>query len=287
MANCSQCGKDIGEAEKCPDCAADPREITARVNTAELVKQWEERAEKARGIRVVSVLGAKTDLGRIRENNEDKFEFFQPENEESLAKKGAFYAVADGMGGHAAGQIASEIALKTTVKAYYSDQSPMVEESLRAAIGQANGLIYETARAIPDRSGMGTTITALVVRGEEAFIAQVGDSRLLPGARRQDQADHRGPFVGRRAGAARRADPRAGRDVAVSKRNHPLSGHIAQRGRGHILRGTAGGGYLPALLGRPLGRGRRGRDAAGDARWIAQRGRAESRRSGPGKRRAR
>jgi len=177
MANCSQCGKDIGEADKCPNCAADPREITARVNTAELVKQWEERAERARRIRVVSVLGAKTDLGRIRENNEDKFEFFLPENEESLAKKGAFYAVADGMGGHAAGQIASEIALKTTAKAYYSDQSPMVEESLRAAVGQANGLIYETARAIPDRSGMGTTITALVVRGEEAFIAQVGDSR--------------------------------------------------------------------------------------------------------------
>ena len=153
------------------------REITAKINTAELVKQWEERASRARGIVVDTLLGAKTDLGCVRENNEDKFEFFQPDDEDVLATKGSFYAVADGMGGHAAGQIASEIALKTSIRAYYADPSPVVEESLRAAIQQANGLIYDAARAISERNGMGTTFTALVVRGEEAFIAQVGDSR--------------------------------------------------------------------------------------------------------------
>lgn len=153
------------------------REITAKINTAELVKQWEERADRARGVVVDTLLGAKTDLGCVRENNEDKFEFFQPDDEGVLATKGSFYAVADGMGGHAAGQIASEIALKTTIRAYYADSSPVVEESLRAAVQQANGLIYDAARAISERNGMGTTMTALVVRGEEAFIAQVGDSR--------------------------------------------------------------------------------------------------------------
>lgn len=153
------------------------REITAKINTAELLKAWEERAERAHDIVVDSLLGAKTDLGCVRENNEDKFEFFQPDDEDVLALKGSFYAVADGMGGHAAGQIASEIALKTTIKAYYADSSPMVEESLRSAIQQANGLIYDAARAIAERNGMGTTLTVLVVRGEEAFIAQVGDSR--------------------------------------------------------------------------------------------------------------
>jgi len=141
------------------------------------MKQWEERAEKARGIVVESLLGAKTDLGCVRENNEDKFEFFQPDDEDVLASKGAFYAVADGMGGHAAGQIASEIALKTAIRAYYADPSPMVEESLRSSVQQANGIIYDLSRAIVERNGMGTTLTALVVRGEEAFIAQVGDSR--------------------------------------------------------------------------------------------------------------
>lgn len=197
MTSCPECGREINETSgTCPECsgkADDAREITARVDTAELMKEWEERAESARSVRIVSVLGAKTDLGRIRENNEDKYEFFQPENPDTLARKGALYAVADGMGGHAAGQIASEIALKTVVKAYYGDTSPMVEESLRAAIQQANGLIYETARAIPERSGMGTTITVLVVRGREAFIAQVGDSRcyrLRGGRIRQVTEDH-------------------------------------------------------------------------------------------------
>ena len=153
------------------------REITAKINTAELIKQWEERAERARGIVVDTLLGAKTDLGCVRENNEDKFEFFRPDDDDVLATKGSFYAVADGMGGHAAGQIASEIALKTAIRAYYADPSPMVEDSLRSAIQQANGIIYDLSRAISERNGMGTTLTALVVRGEEAFIAQVGDSR--------------------------------------------------------------------------------------------------------------
>lgn len=155
----------------------DEREITAKINSAEVIQEWEKRAERARGIKLVTALGAKTDLGRIRENNEDKYEFFIPEDEDTLALKGAFYAVADGMGGHAAGQIASELALKTAIKAYYSDSSPILEESLRAAFQTANALIYDAARAISERAGMGTTMTALVLRGEEAFVAHVGDSR--------------------------------------------------------------------------------------------------------------
>ncbi|MCE5199432.1 Stp1/IreP family PP2C-type Ser/Thr phosphatase [bacterium] len=169
------------------------REITAKINSAEVIKEWEERADNARGVQVVTLLGAKTDLGRVRENNEDKFEFYQPDEEDTLALKGSFYAVADGMGGHAAGQIASELALKTAIKAYYADKSPIIEESLRAAIQQANALIFDASRAITERSGMGTTLTALVIRGEEAFIAQVGDSRcyLLRGGKiRQVTEDH-------------------------------------------------------------------------------------------------
>jgi protein phosphatase len=171
----------------------DGREITAKINSDEVIKEWEERAERARGIKLVTALGAKTDLGRIRENNEDKYEFFIPEDEDTLALKGAFYAVADGMGGHAAGQIASELALKTAIKAYYSDSSPILEESLRAAFQTSNALIYDAARAISERAGMGTTMTALVLRGEEAFIAHVGDSRcyrLRGGKLEQLTEDH-------------------------------------------------------------------------------------------------
>ncbi len=156
---------------------AEDREITAKINTVELAQKWEELANKAKEITVDTLIGAKTDLGCVRENNEDKFEFFLPDDEETLATKGAFYGVADGMGGHAAGQIASEIALKTVIRAYYADKSIAVEDSLRAAVQYANGLIYDLAQAIIERKGMGTTITAMVIRGEEAYIAQVGDSR--------------------------------------------------------------------------------------------------------------
>ncbi len=197
--NCPSCGKDVQPVDaKCPECGKEVsdnggREITAKINPAELVKKWQEREERARGVKVVTMLGAKTDLGRVRENNEDKFEFFQPQDEDVLARKGALFAVADGMGGHAAGQIASELALKTAIRAYYADNSPIVEESLRAALQQANALIFDAARAIAERSGMGTTMTALVVRGEEAFIAQVGDSRcyrLRGGKLKQLTEDH-------------------------------------------------------------------------------------------------
>lgn len=196
---CPACGSGVEAANgKCPECGGevgtnDQREITAKINTAELVKEWEERAERARGIGVDLMIGAKTDLGRVRENNEDKYEFFQPEDEDVLARKGSLFAVADGMGGHAAGQIASELALKTAIKTYYADPSPMVEDSLRGAIQTANALIFDAARVIPERSGMGTTITALAVRGEEAYIAQVGDSRcyrLRNGRLEQITEDH-------------------------------------------------------------------------------------------------
>ena len=180
--NCPECGADIDSDTQCPECGAqasetEEREITAKINTEELLKEWEERASRARDVSITTMLGAKTDLGRIRENNEDKFEFFQPEDEDVLARKGSFYAVADGMGGHSAGQIASELALKTAIKAYYAETSPIVEDALRSALQQANALIFDAARAITERSGMGTTMTALVLRGEEAFVAQVGDSR--------------------------------------------------------------------------------------------------------------
>lgn len=169
------------------------QEITAKINTTELVKAWEQKLEKARGTRVITAIGARTDLGRIRENNEDKFEFYVPEDEETLARKGALYAVADGMGGHSAGQIASELALKTMISNYYADPSPVIEESLREALARANALVFDASRAIVERSGMGTTITALVIRGREAFIAQVGDSRcylLRDGQLRQITEDH-------------------------------------------------------------------------------------------------
>ena len=168
------------------------QETTAPINRDELAEGW---AEMGRTPRVGAALkmGAKTDLGRIRENNEDKFDFFEPEDPAVLATKGAFYAVADGMGGHSAGQIACELALKTVIGAYYADPSADIEAGLRGAVERANALIFDTALAIPDRQGMGTTLTAAVVREDRLSVVQVGDSRaylLRGGALTQLTEDH-------------------------------------------------------------------------------------------------
>ena len=113
----------------------------------------------------------------MRDNNEDKWDFFEPEDPAVMAVKGSVYAVADGMGGHSAGQIACELALKTLLSVYYADPSPDQDASLRRAVGEANELIYGTAQAIPDRQGMGTTLTAAVLCEDRLTVAQVGDSR--------------------------------------------------------------------------------------------------------------
>ncbi len=159
-------------------------EKTARLDREELSEGWAEVSRMPRIIASVK-MGAKTDLGRVRDNNEDKFDFFEPEDPATLAVKGSVYAVADGMGGHSAGQIACELALKTFLSVYYADPSPDKEASLRRAVTEANGLIYDTAQAIPDRQGMGTTLTAAVLCEDTLMIAQVGDSRayLLRGGK--------------------------------------------------------------------------------------------------------
>lgn len=152
------------------------REITAKLQVEELQEGWSEAGEAASEMARL-LIAARTDLGRVRENNEDKFEFFVPSSPETLSAKGEVLALADGMGGHAAGQIASELALKTFIATYYARAGCSVESGLRAAVREANSLVHG-AGAISERNGMGTTLTAAVVRGRELYVAQVGDSRL-------------------------------------------------------------------------------------------------------------
>lgn len=122
--------------------------------------------------------GAKTDLGRVRENNEDRFDFMEPERPEVLATRGCLYAVADGMGGHEAGQIASELALKTFFRAYYADAGSPPETALRSAVRAANSLVVDTANLVPGRQGMGTTLSAVALVQDRLWVAHVGDSRI-------------------------------------------------------------------------------------------------------------
>jgi protein phosphatase len=135
---------------------------------------------------------ARSEIGHARENNEDKFDFYEPDEEPLLAARGSVYLVCDGMGGHNAGQIASELAAKQFLHAYYH-LGGTAQEAARHAILQAHHYIAETASKIPSRYGMGTTLTALILKQDEGILAHVGDSRcyrLREGVFEQLSRDH-------------------------------------------------------------------------------------------------
>lgn len=162
-------------------------ETTAEYEVTQLLPQVELR------VRPMVTVAAKTDLGRVRENNEDKYEFYLPEDELRLATKGLVFIVCDGMGGHEAGQIASELATKTFIDVYLNHPSSETETALRAAVSAANRFVLDVARAVPSRRGMGTTLSALILLQDQGYIAQVGDSRiyrLREGAIEQLTVDH-------------------------------------------------------------------------------------------------
>ena len=134
-----------------------------------------------------------TDVGRKREHNEDNMAYVIPKDPQVMANKGALFIVADGMGGHAAGEVASEIAVDTVSNMYYQDDSDDVAISLLRAIKRANASIHQRAAENMLRTGMGTTCVTAVLRGNMAYIANVGDSRayLLRGSQvKQISQDH-------------------------------------------------------------------------------------------------
>lgn len=119
-----------------------------------------------------------TDVGLVRDHNEDYYGFFEPDAESLFATKGRLFVVCDGMGGHAAGEVASQIAVKTIGKAYFSDRAPAnPAAALKASVEAANREILEEAGKNPGREGMGTTVTALSLVGRSAVVVNVGDSR--------------------------------------------------------------------------------------------------------------
>ncbi len=119
-----------------------------------------------------------TDVGCHREVNEDCGRYLKPDEPELVARKGVLAFVADGMGGHAAGEVASQIVGDQLGRFYYDDPAADVHAALRTAFEQVNGVIYQAGFDDERLLGMGTTCTALVLRGDEAFSAHVGDSRL-------------------------------------------------------------------------------------------------------------
>ena len=132
--------------------------------------------------------GKLTDVGNVRQVNEDSFLAFEfTKVQESRGTPIGFYVVADGMGGHQAGEVASRTVNKIVMdKVYSKEVAPSLalatrrldetsESVLTSAFKEANRILYERARA--QGNDMGTTLTAALVIGDTATIANVGDSR--------------------------------------------------------------------------------------------------------------
>lgn len=140
-------------------------------------------------------ISAKSDVGRVRDNNEDNFQAASDlgvkpmkwvnDAECILSKKGALLVVADGMGGMNAGEVASEIAINTVrdcfspenitndvVKSRYT-----IERFMKDAIVEADKRIKETAKARPETHGMGTTIVLGWIYEKHLYVSWCGDSR--------------------------------------------------------------------------------------------------------------
>jgi protein phosphatase len=120
------------------------------------------------------VVGMATDPGCQRENNEDTVRVVRPDGTD-LARHGMMAVVCDGMGGHLGGETASRIAADVIAREYMAHADP--GEGLRTAVIAANRAIHDAAKADQALRGMGTTCTALVLRGGMAWCAHVGDSR--------------------------------------------------------------------------------------------------------------
>jgi serine/threonine protein phosphatase PrpC len=124
-----------------------------------------------------------TDVGRVRKLNEDAF---------LVDDELGLYVVADGMGGHAAGEVASEVALDEilgmvknrravldTFRAEPDEQTAEgVRRMLESAVQAATYMVFGIAQFEPSHQGMGTTSSSLIIAGNHAFVAQVGDSRV-------------------------------------------------------------------------------------------------------------
>ncbi|MCG8350503.1 MAG: protein phosphatase 2C domain-containing protein [Chloroflexales bacterium] len=147
--------------------------------------------------------GVLSHCGQVRQRNEDCYGSFHTvlsnpltqHDAALLSRKGWLYVVADGMGGHESGGVASATAVQQICAAYYADPDDDPAVALRYALDQANSAIYAAAQASrrPTARPMGTTVVCAVIREQQLILAHVGDSRaylLRNGALIRLTSDH-------------------------------------------------------------------------------------------------
>ncbi len=133
-------------------------------------------------------VAVRSDVGNVRTNNEDAAIYMRVANKQIADLRGCLLMVADGMGGHQAGEVASRIATEKVSQQYFSrKKTDSITEALSHAYRAANAEIYKLSSLNPTQRGMGTTCTSVVIAGNQLYFAHVGDSRAYLFKRNQLQ----------------------------------------------------------------------------------------------------
>lgn len=121
---------------------------------------------------------ALSDVGLRRTNNQDSYAVTLAASQQAWEEEGHFFTVADGMGAHAAGELASKLAAEVIPLTYHKLRENSPADAMRKAMTAANTHIYERGQASRDFHGMGTTGSALALLPQGALVGHVGDSRV-------------------------------------------------------------------------------------------------------------
>lgn len=121
---------------------------------------------------------SRSDTGMKRKNNEDACSIVLCPEEQMWLTRGHLFAVADGMGGHEVGELASKTAIDTLPHVFFKSSQPTAAAALREALIEANAAIHDIGSKNRDFHRMGTTCSSLLINAEGFIVAHVGDSRI-------------------------------------------------------------------------------------------------------------
>jgi len=123
-------------------------------------------------------VSVQSDIGCLRQNNEDSFGYWEPEDDQQFLRKGRLAVVADGMGGYEGGQEASRLAVETLLEVYRDFGGDDPQAALIEGLQAAHEQIRQYSFAHPELRGMGTTCTAAAIVQDALYYVHVGDTRL-------------------------------------------------------------------------------------------------------------
>lgn len=119
-----------------------------------------------------------SDVGCVRAVNEDCFLYCEPQTDEEFGKRGRLILVADGMGGHQGGELASQVAAETVRQVFLEAEQLDTFEVLEESFAKAHHAILDLASRMPELEGMGTTCSAAIIKDGLLRYGHIGDSRL-------------------------------------------------------------------------------------------------------------